>query len=460
MAAAIAAVAMPAVAQNINSAYFTKDYKYRHDLNPAFGADQGYISMPVLGNLNLQLQGNFGYKDLVFDNPMYPAESNKSLTSFMNPYISASDALGGLSKGNNRILANIGLNILSAGFKGFGGYNTIELSSKTSLGLSLPYELFEFAKNTGNRTYDIGDIDFGAQSYVELALGHSRQINDRLRVGAKVKLLFGIARADFKMADMKADLSAADKWTVSGQAVADVSLKGFQYQSEEEDYNVEGAGTYTQISDMDVDGFGLGGFGMAFDLGGVYKIDDDWTVSASVLDLGFISWSNNARAESSGKPFVFDGFHDISVTDDRGEEFDVKADRYADQLLDFAHLEDKGSTGGRSTGIGATINAGVEYTLPVYRPVSFGFLSSTRINGPYTWTEGRLSANYTPLKWIDGGISFAVNSFATSCGWVLNIHPQGYNFFIGMDHILGKLSKDGIPLSSNASLSLGMSVVW
>ena len=70
------------------------------------------------------------------------------------------------------------------------------------------------------------------------------------------------------------------------------------------------------------------------------------------------------------------------------------------------------------------------------------------------------SANWTPLSWLDGGVNFAVNSFTTSMGWVLNIHPKGYNFFIGMDHVLGKTSKEGIPLSSNASLALGMSIAW
>ena len=45
-------------------------------------------------------------------------------------------------------------------------------------------------------------------------------------------------------------------------------------------------------------------------------------------------------------------------------------------------------------------------------------------------------------------------------GWVLNVHPVGMNFFIGMDHILGKQSKEGIPLSSNVSFCLGMNVAW
>lgn len=450
-----------ATAQTLNSAYFTGDYKYRHGMNPAFANEQSYVAIPALGNINVSLHGNFGYEDIVMPNPMFPSQSGKKMTTFMNPYISTSDALEGLSTGNNRIIGDVGLTILSAGFKAWGGYNTIELNSKTSFGVSLPYELFEFAKNTGNKSYDIGDIDVNAQSYVELALGHSRQINDKLRLGAKLKFLFGVARADLQMRNMKADLSSSEKWTITGNASADVSMKGFMYKSETSDYKDESLGSYEHVNDADIDGAGLGGFGMAVDLGGVYKLNDDWTFSASLLDLGFISWTNDMKAVNMKDRFEFDGFHDVAVTSDRGgEELDVKADRYADQLTDFANLQDQGDQGGRTTGIGATVNLGAEYTLPVYRKVKFGALSSTRIRGAYTWTEGRLSANYAPLGWLDGGVSFAVNSFTTSMGWVLNIHPKGYNFFVGMDHILGKQSKEGIPLSSNASVVLGMNVTW
>ena len=79
------------------------------------------------------------------------------------------------------------------------------------------------------------------------------------------------------------------------------------------------------------------------------------------------------------------------------------------------------------------MNFGCEYTLPAYRQLKFGFLSSTRINGKYSWTDARLSANVAPLSWLDGGMSFSVNSFTASMGWVINVHPKGFNFFIGMD---------------------------
>ena len=447
-------------AQTMNSAYFTGDYKYRHDLNPAYGNEQNYISWPALGNLNVSTHGNFGYGDVVMNNPMFGKGSDKKMTTFLNPYISSSDALSGFSKGNNRISGNVDITILSAGFKAFGGYNTIELGARTSFGMSLPYELFEFAKNTGNKSYDIGDVTANATAFAQLAFGHSHQIGDKLRIGAKVKFLFGGARADMKMENLKADLTADDKWTVTGKATANVSMKGFTYLESEEEYNDPQRGTYRKVDDVDIDGAGLGGFGMAFDLGGIYKINRDWTVSAAVVDLGFINWSNNMQATNRSQSFIFNGFHDTAVKSDHTNSLDNQADKYGDQIADFANLSDEGDQGSRSTGFGATVNVGCEYTLPVYRKLTFGLLSSTRINGDHTWTEGRLSANVAPLKWLDGGINFAVNSYTASMGWVHNIHPKGQNFFIGMDHLLGKTSKEFIPLSSNASVCVGFNVAW
>lgn len=456
----LAAVSCHIAAQGLNSGYFTTDYKQRHTLNPAFANEQQYITIPALGNINVRTQGNFGYGDVILPNPLYATEGGKSLTTFMNPYISTADALKGFSKGDNRIAADVSINLLSAGFKGFGGYNTIEIGTRTSLGLSLPYALFEFAKNTGNRSYDIGDITAGATAYAEVAFGHSHDINDRLRIGAKLKLLFGAGRADIKLRNVRADLSANDKWTVQADATANVSMQGFTYQESQEEYNDPQRGTYNKVDDVDVDGAGLGGFGMAADLGAVYKLGDDWTLSASLLDLGFISWKNNMQAVNKSKSFVFDGFHDTAVKSDHSGTIDDQTDKYGDQLADFANLTDDGDQGSRTTGIGATMNLGAEYSLPAYRNLTFGLLSSTRFNGKYTWTEGRVSANIAPLKWIDGGVSFAVNSFTASMGWVLNIHPKGYNLFIGMDHLLGKMSKEYIPLSSNASVAVGMSITW
>lgn len=36
------------MAQGLNSAYFTKDYKFRHTMNPALANEQNYVSIPAL----------------------------------------------------------------------------------------------------------------------------------------------------------------------------------------------------------------------------------------------------------------------------------------------------------------------------------------------------------------------------------------------------------------------------
>lgn len=453
--AAAATIAITATAQAPNSAYFTDDYKYRHDLNPAFGNNQNYIAVPVLGSVNIKTMGNFGYQDIVRDNPLYPTSSDKKKTTFLNPYLD--NPLSGFNKSWNRLGLQAEIALFSIGFKGFGGYNTVELNSRTTANIKLPYELFKFATDLGNNDYNIGDLSTNAQSFVELALGHNRQINESWRVGAKAKLLFGIANADLKMKNVKAHLTG-DTWTIEGDAQAHVSMKGFKYESETEDYKDETRGSYERVNSVDVDGAGLGGFGLAFDLGAIYTVGD-WQFSAALLDLGFINWSNDMYATNREKTFTFDGFHDLGVHRN-DNPIDHQTDSYGDQLSDFYNLQDEGDKGSRTTGIGARLNLGALYTLPVYNKIQFGFLSATRFLGPHTWTEGRLSANWAPLRWIDGNVNLAVNTYTTSFGWLVNFHPKGLNLFVGCDHMLGKVSNEMIPLSSNAALTVGLNVAF
>ena len=449
------------LAQDFNSVYFIDDYKYRHDLNPAFGNGQDYVSLPVIGSLSVKMQGNFGIDGIIFKNPN---PTGKKTVTFLHPDISWAQVKEKLAD-NNQLSTNLDVAIISAGFKGFGGYNTIEINSRTSAGLRLPIDLFEFAKNTGNKRYNISDLGFRAQSYVELALGHSRQINEDLRVGAKVKVLVGLARANIEMDHVVADLTDQNQWVITGQAKANFNVKGLTFKEASKRYKDKSRGYYKYVKEVKVDNTGPNGFGLGLDLGATCKMDhlgvEGLTLSAALTDLGFINWRNSVQASNHGENFIFNGFHDISVNEDRDPHTtDYQADTYSDQIADFANLQNDGDQGSERTMLAATARLGAEYVLPVYSPVSFGLLLQHRFDGDYSWTEGRLSANYKPLKWVDGGVNVALNSFTASAGWVVNVHPSGFNFFIGMDHILGTTTKEFIPLSSNASLNMGMNIAF
>lgn len=467
------AVTGNAMAQELTSGYFTEDYKYRHVMNPAFGNEQNYVGIPILGNFNLRMQGSLGIGDMFFKNPDFGKPGAKKTATFMHPGIGVEEALSKFDKDRNNLIGDLDLTIASVGFHAFDGYNTVELKERVRFGVSLPYEFFEFAKGMNNKDYELDDLGIRALSYAELAFGHSRQITEDLRVGGKLKFLFGVARADLSMDHMHANL-VGDKWVLQGKATAELNAKGAKWKTKESEYNarVDAKGNplkYQNINDIDLDGAGLGGFGVGIDLGAVYdfkNIDIELLqplkVSAAITDLGFISWSNSIIAENAGDKFEFNGFNGADIREGDGKTtFGDRLDEYKDDLADFTHLTEKGDAGSKTTALAATMRLGAEYTMPFYDKLTVGLVGTHRFDGRnYSWTEGRLSANCAPLKWVDGGVNLAVTTYCTTMGWIVNFHPSAVNVFIGMDHMIGKTGASSVPLDSNISFCFGMNVAW
>lgn len=323
----------------------------------------------------------------------------------------------------------------------------------------MPDELFKFMKNgvaseTGS-SYNVKNLNVVSTNYAEIAFGHAREINERLTVGAKVKALVGLAKATVHIDELNI-LASQDKWTITPKnAELYMSAKGLivptkgetgNYQ--EDDYILDANGDRTQqlkegtdgqISyddlDFDTDNLGPTGFGMAIDLGATYKLNDEWTFSASLLDLGFISWKNTTKGTMS-KDFTFDGFSEISVKDDgtnSENKLDNQVDQLVDDLADLAKFDKAGEGMKRTTALAATLHLGAQYTLPAYDRLNFGFLSTTRMQGKHSWTEARVSANVAPLSWFEASVNYALSNFGSDAGIMLNFHPRGFNFFIGAD---------------------------
>lgn len=432
----LAGSCLTASAQALHSGYFLEGYTFRHQLNPAFSAERNYVSVPVLGNINVGTQGNVGVGKFLFPR-------NGELVTFMHSSVSGSKFLDGLRE-TNRLNADINLAILSAGFKAWGGYNTIGINLRSNTNMTLPRDLFAFMKMGMSKSethYHMDNLGIQSNNYFEIALGHSRKINDKLDAGAKLKFLLGAANMSMKMNNMDVTLSE-DKWMIRADGEMNTSLKGLTMPTKAESGKKIEKPSQADLIDwdnIDYDSPGLSGFGMAIDLGATYKVMDGLTVSAALLDFGFMSWSNTIKSVTGNEPWEFDGFHEIAVDSELGDD-------------DPNSLESQ---------LGATLNLGAEYALPVYDRLHFGFLSSTRINGRYSWSEGRFSANVAPIKWFDAGVNYAISTFGSSFGWLLNFHPKGFNFFVGMDHTLGKVTPQFIPVNNgNMNVSLGFNVTF
>ena len=449
-------------AQTLNGSYYMEGALFRSDMNPAFGSQQNYVSMPVLGNFNMGVHGTFGLGDIMFNR-------NGKTVTYLHPAVSTSDALSGLDD-DNKLVSDIKIQLFGAGFKAFGGYNTIGISSRIFMGASLPYDLFSITKELQNRDYSLGNVNMQAQAYAEIAFGHSRQITKDLRVGAKVKVLVGGARVNAELERLNLNLADDNKWTAQAYAKVETNMKGLTITDKNPEYSYRtdengNPETYTTIDDFDVDGAGIGGFGLAFDLGAEYNLDayvPGLKVNAAVLDLGGIKWDNSMLIENKGVDFEFTGFHNIRAgdSDAPGVKLSEQTDELADKLTDLYALQNRGDQGSVSHSIGTTLNFGASYAMPFYKKLTVGFLFTKRFQEDYGWNEERLSLNFEPCKWFGMNVNGGIGTFGPSYGWMLNLHPTGFSLFLGMDHMLGDVSKEFIPLNSNASFSMGVNIPW
>lgn len=330
----------------------------------------------------------------------------------------------------------------------------MSINARADVNAIVPKAFFSLAKEgISNKTYDIRDLRARAKRYAEVALNHSRDIKalPGLRVGAAMKFLVGVANMDAYFNEANLELGE-NEWIARTNADIYANIGGFQYEHK---INKQGR-EYVSGMNLDGDGnIGPNGFGMAFDLGATYQWGD-FNFSLAALDLGWISYSDTHFATTGGTQTVNTDAYTFNANDDASNSFSNEWKNLRNGLNDLYQLDDRGNIGSRSVGLGATLNVGVEYTLPVYRKLHFGLLSSTRFQGDYTWSEVRLSANVAPVKCFSADANVAAGTYGVGFGWLLNFHTTGFNLFLGMDHTLGKVTKQFAPLNSNASVNFGI----
>lgn len=464
------ASALPMTAQeNLRSGYFLKSNLHNHLINPALAPDtRAYIGIPGISNVNVGLQTNVGVSTFLFPT------ANNQLSLFLSEAVDKQEFLSGLPENvKTSFAAKIGL--ISFGFKAWGGFNTFDLNVRTQGYLKTNKLLFEIMK-TGltkeSGIYELGNTAASAQAFIELALGHSRDINDQVRVGGKLKFLVGAAQMHAKMNNVRVKI-ADDQWQVSGDgeivASAATSMllnnqeaKAEYKPGEEKNLNWDKSFQFEEIPTKPA------GFGVAVDLGAVYRINDDFEVSGAITDLGFLQWKDSERAYTDAKPWSFDGFKEIPYEskDENGNEksnsIDNQAEDMKNQLEDFYKMKKDAGKTSVSKMLAANINVAGKYTLPAYRKLTFGVLASSRVFSELSWYEGRAFANIEPNKWFSFSMNGGYSTFGPVMGWMVNLHPGPIDFFLGTDYQFFKVTpKYYAPVNKGGvNLALGFNVRW
>lgn len=435
----------------LHTGYFTDGYVFRHKLNPAFGGVRNYISIPVV-NAGVGVQSNMGVSTFLY--PM----SDGSLTTFLSSEVGAEEFLSKLNSSNS-LNADVNTNIYSMGMRNKKGnlYHTFNVGVRSNNSVALPYDLFKFVKagSTMGNTYDLSGIGVKSRNFIEVSYGISMGfLADRLRFGIKLKGLVGAALADAKISRLDAQLSE-DKWELKGEGDFNIALKGVEIGTDE-----NGIYDFNNIKAFeDLKQIGPAGYGVALDLGFSWEIIRNLTLSASVLDLGFMSWNNLQAGTLPETTWTFEGFENLSFNGESSEVED-QMNALGESLKEFTKIR-KTDKSKMKEMLAMTANVGLEYVMPFYKGLSVGALATAHIDGDYSYGEGRVSLNLAPLRFLSLSGSYAYSSFGHTIGAMLNFHANCFNIFLGTDTIPTKITPQGAPVGNlNAIVHLGVNITY
>ncbi len=399
-------------------------YLYRHKINPAQYAYKDYMAL-VLGDVSAGVNSGFGLQTF-----LYPKDGQ--VYTFLNNRVSEQEFLSRI-RANNLLSANVSVDLFSLGvLHDSRAFSSLNFGLRGGVVFNLPRDLFRFMKTgtVNGDTFSLQDMDFRARLYAEASYGLSYPIGKRLRVGAKVKVLFGLASAkiDLETFDMKIN---GQEISVNAKAsmVGDLGPISLGWRESE---NVPGRNVIDFSSfGFDLSGFRVNGMGFGVDLGATFDVLPWIQLSAAILDLGRMRWDNGFYASMAGN-YKFEGLQiDVNSTETLGEQLEAEKDKLL-QMFEFGQVP--GYTGTQSAEwLPATVNVGAQVFLPFWKALSAGLLVTHHFEWQFSWTEARASVNVAPVSFFGLGLSYAYSSFGSSLGAAVHLQLPLLAIFVAAE---------------------------
>ena len=406
-----------ASAQNaFRGGYFMDGYLYAHKMNPALCPGQSYFGIGV-GNIDVQTQSNLGISTL------FTPDGHGGLDSFLSESVSAQDFLGKLRKFNTENL-NAEVDLFNLGFwNEKDRFKTISISLHVIESAAIPYDIFRFLK-TGTddgSSYSLAGLGMRARAYGQIAYGISYPVGETLRIGGKVKALVGLAYADMRYDRFDVTLNR-EKWNVS----TDGRLQSSNLPVSQSSQPVS-VGDLFDFGDLDLRSLRPSGYGAALDLGATWDILPWLQLSASVTDLGFLSWKMD-KAVTDGS-WEYTGLDEIHFGEN--DDFDALMSAKMQQLNELTRFR-YGSGSSSMDFLPATFYVGAKAHPSDW--FSAGLLATARCEGPYSWAEMRGAVNLEPGSCFGISASAAYGSFGPKLSTALNLRiPDFLALFIGAE---------------------------
>jgi hypothetical protein len=337
--------------------------------------------------------------------------------------------------------------IIALGYKASDYYFDFSIIEKVNAPVTFARDLFGLVWN-GNHSYEESSADANGTAvylnyYREFALGISKRTSTDYYFGFKGKLLFG----KLNLATPSSNISLQtdpDSYvlTFDGDFLSNYSLPLVV------DYDSGVINSITLQDPLNFQAllFNRKNWGFAVDAGTVIPINNKITISASILDLGFIRWRSNLNNIAGSGYFYYDGPLSDSIiipgyTEDLINSFSDSMQLNATQNVYTTMLPVKAYFGLKYQ-VRPRLNAGAVFSTVLYRTKALTALTGL--------------IEYNPFKnfYILGSYSLMYRSFS-NVGLGFSAGRGPVQFYMISDNALGFI----LPYSSkNINLRFGLNI--
>ncbi len=405
-----------------NSLYFMDGVHQSVYLNPAYQSScNGFLGLPALSGIQAEaVNSGFTFDDII----------HSGTGAYSDSLILDIDGIKDKLGSSNYIMLGNVVPVLGMGFWIKNYYFTLDISNKTKIRMSYPFEILKIIDGNANyigndNPLQIRDLGPDFVNYHEIALGLSKRLTHRLFIGGRIKVLFGNMSVESKKSNFTL---ITDDITYALHMKTDL------------DYNISGPVTVTTDSTGQFEGIDINtadltsnflstkNMGAGLDLGATYQYDDRLKLYGSITDFGFIRWKENTVNLKANGTFDFTGLDLDSISNPNFSGVDVLVDSLMN-LFDFTQTNNA-----YTTYLNTNIYLGASYDIGNF--MNFGLLSKTTFYDKKAHQSFTLSANFKPVKWFSGTLSYsASNRSYNSFGIGLAFNGGPFQLYVLTDNL-------------------------
>lgn len=425
-------------AQAPQTFYYMNDVPQSTIMNPAIQPKYNfYFGLPLISSMQFR-QGNnrLALTDIIMKNP-----NNDSLITFLHPdaEFDETEFLDKLDK-NNYFYEDFRTNLLSFGFRLNTWYFGFNLSEKIATSINYPKDLMVLALQGNesfiNKNADLSYLGINSTFYREYGILISKQVNENLSIGVKGKILFGHTNISSNYEDNKLSLyTSRDSIYLSADVTVNTSSPLIPITNASGYFESFQIPSFIDNSDTDslIDwALTHQNMGLGIDAGVYYKPFKRLSVSASIIDFGYIKWDTDEVTTLKVKgEYAFKG---IDVSDEIGNS-GTSSDQFQELLDTLENIFTVSNTSeSYKTSLGTKIYFGASFA--VSKKFDVGFLSrsyfyNSNLNQAYTF-----SANVRPFNGLAASLSYSImNGSYNNIGFGLVLGGAPLQLYIISDNI-------------------------